>query len=523
MNSARLSAEELAQEVADLKQNNIQLHRQCEQYEQAYNDLLHHFKQLQRHRFGQRSEAYEDQNTPQLSLFESPGVSASDSVEDDTNVVDIKAHKRKKNIDKGFPDHLPRKEFHIKVANENRVCGCGCMKQPLQPARHERLHYEPAVFEVWVELREQLACPNGCAGEVVIGEKPMSILPKARFTESVLAHVIVSKLDDRQPYYHLEKQFESRSGLNLPRQTMARSVIDCTGALQPLFNLLKDEQLDDCVGSLDATSLQVLNEPGRPATRKSYMYCFRGGGPGKQSVLYGYNAIDHKHYVANWYAGFEGTLHCDADPFFKLLFSSEEVSPSYCNLHARRKFEPIAKAAKTKGLADHAMRVYQRLSYIERLARRQKMNPEQRLALRQEKSLPIMNSFKDWLDAYYPTVLPKSPLGKAFAYCLNHWTGLCAFLENGRLEFDNNHTEREIKPLVVARKNFLFCASVKGAEALALHFSLIRTAKLHNLDPYRYYVAILNAVPQCQSVEDYEALLPWNIDLPKVGEVSQAA
>jgi len=135
----------------------------------------------------------------------------------------------------------------------------------------------------------------------------------------------------------------------------------------------------------------------------------------------------------------------------------------------------------------------------------------------------IMDEFKPWLDTYHPTVVPKSSLGKALNYCLNYWDGLCAFLEDGRLEADNNLTEQEIKPLIIARKNFLFCSPVEGAKALCLHFSLIRTAKEHGLDPYHYYVEILQRIPHCQTVEDYEALLPWNIDLAKVGSISQAA
>ena len=120
-------------------------------------------------------------------------------------------------------------------------------------------------------------------------------------------------------------------------------------------------------------------------------------------------------------------------------------------------------------------------------------------------------------------VLPKSGLGKAFNYCLKHWDGLCRFLDDGRLEADNNLTEQEIKPFVIARKNFMFCSSVSGANALCLHFSLIRTAKRHGLDPYRYYVKILKDIPYCESVEDYEALLPWNIALAKVGAINIAA
>ena len=101
-------------------------------------------------------------------------------------------------------------------------------------------------------------------------------------------------------------------------------------------------------------------------------------------------------------------------------------------------------------------------------------------------------------------------------YALKHWDGLVRYLEDGRLSIDNNHTEQEIKPFVIARKNFLFAGSQEGSRALCVHFSLIRTAKLHGLDPYRYYVKVMKDIPYCQTVEDYEALLPWNINLEKV-------
>jgi transposase len=134
-----------------------------------------------------------------------------------------------------------------------------------------------------------------------------------------------------------------------------------------------------------------------------------------------------------------------------------------------------------------------------------------------------MAAFKVWPDEYYPTVLPKSPLGKAMNYCLKYWGGLCEFLSDGRLEIDNNLTEQEIKPFVIARKKFLFACSVAGAKALCLHFSLIRIARRHHFDPYWYYMKVLEAIPLCQRIEDYEALLPWNIRLEKVGAKSVAA
>ena len=170
-------------------------------------------------------------------------------------------------------------------------------------------------------------------------------------------------------------------------------------------------------------------------------------------------------------------------------------------------------------VAKEAMRFFKELYKIEREAKNKELTPNQRYLLRQEKSKPIMDVFNAWVDKVYPTVLPQPPLGKALKYCMNRRQGLMRFLEDGRLEIDNNLTEQEIKPFVIARKNFLFAASVDGAEALYLHFGLIRTAKLHGLNPYHYYVMLLKNIPHCTSLEDYEKLLPWNIGLdytPKI-------
>jgi transposase len=288
-------------------------------------------------------------------------------------------------------------------------------------------------------------------------------------------------------------------------------MIDLIVPLQPLFNLLKDEVIDYPIASCDATTLQVLNEPNRNAETKSQLYCMRGGPPDKSVILYEYNALLHKVFVSNWFQGFSGYLHVDGGNCFDSLGAQADVQLSYCNAHARRKFEAVAKVGKKNGLAAEALRKYKALYKIEREAKEAQLTPEQRYARRQQDSKPVMEQFKQWLDKHWPTVLPQSPLGNAFAYAINRWEGLARFLDDGRLEIDNNHTEREIKPVVIARKNFLFCASVDGAKALSLHFSLLRTAKLHGHEPYRYYVRMLKSIPHCKTVADYEALLPWNM------------
>jgi transposase len=226
---------------------------------------------MQRHIFGQRTERYVDPEKPQQNLSFSADEEetvAEPEIEPDapeSNVTSIEAHQRRKKAKKVFAENLPRVEVIIPVASHDRHCGCGCRKNVIKHETHERVNYVPPVYEVIIEKREVVACPKGCQGEMKTAPKPKHILPKVTFTESVLAHIIVSKLDDRQPYYNLEKQFKKRAGFTLSRTTMAYATINCATALQPLINLIKDEIIDYDIGALDATGLQVLNEPGRPA------------------------------------------------------------------------------------------------------------------------------------------------------------------------------------------------------------------------------------------------------------------
>ena len=156
------------------------------------------------------------------------------------------------------------------------------------------------------------------------------------------------------------------------------------------------------------------------------------------------------------------------------------------------------------------MRFYKALYAVEREASDAHMTPEQRLTLRSLKSKPILDAFFTWLKECESKTLPKSPIGKAIAYVLSHWDGLHVYLTDGRLEIDNNATERDIKPFVIARKNFLFACTMAGADAFGVHFSLILTARRHGLNPLDYMKTIFEKIPLCKTLDDFEALLPWN-------------
>jgi transposase len=486
--------------------------KRCEQYALAYDQLQHQLKELLRNRFGKKSERFIDPEHPQLSLLEdnahlfAEADAKGDAIKDE---IQVSSHTRKK---KKSGKELPRRIEIIPATEEQMRCPCGCQKTVIRYETKEVLNYQPAVFEIIEQRREVVACKNGCDGAIMTAPAPLQVLPKISVSESFLSFLVISKLDDRQPLYHLEKQLNERHGVDCSRQSMAGWMIDLMAPMQPLYNLFKDQVIEYDVSACDATTLQVLDEPGRKAETKSYMYCMRGGSPGKEVVLYEYNDREHKKFVADWFNGFQGYLHVDGDNFFEDMPDMPGVILVNCNAHGRRKFEPIAQSAKGKGLAKEAMRRYKELYRIERKAKDGEMSPATRYELRQKESKPLMESFKKWLDEIFPTVLPQSPLGKAIRYHLNRWPGLMRFLDDGRLEIDNNLTEQKIKPIVIARKNFLFAASVAGARALCMHFSLIQTAKLHGHDPYHYYVIVLKRLPHCKTVEDYEKLLPWNMN-----------
>jgi transposase len=492
-----------------------------------YERLRQAYLQLQRDRFGKKSERFVDDSPEQVTLFEDTPVQASsppdtapdttpETAPDTTDEIEVLSYKRKKRgSNKPDLDALPKREVIVSVPDSDKICACGCQKEVIGYAISHRLHHQPAVFEMLIEKREKWACRKGCDGSVVTAPVPPRILPKCRATESLLAYIAISKVLDRQPLYHLEKSIEQRYGWRLPRATMARWLILMAERLQPLINLMKDQLIDYDVAAIDATTLQVLNEPNRAPETKSYAYCIRGGPPGKEVTLYEYNAYSQKDYVTETLLDFKGVIHCDASPVFNDIGSRDGITLSYCHAHARRKFERILKADK-KGhhpLAKQAMTFYAKLYAIEREATVAKLTPADRFTLRDTKSRPLMAEFYRWLQDHGANALAKSPIGQAIAYALNHWDSLTTYLTDGRLSIDNNATERDIKPFVIARKNFLFACTQAGADSLGVHFSLILTARHHGLDPYKYYTDILTRIPLCKTLDDYEALLPWNIRL----------
>ena len=283
---------------------------------------------------------------------------------------------------------------------------------------------------------------------------------------------------------------------------------------QPLINLLRDHMLASGYIQMDETTVQVLNEKDRPATSKSYMWVQRSSSPGCNIILFDYDPTRKQEVPERLLEGFSGYLQTDAYAGYNLVGSRDDVIMLACWAHARRKFDEAVKALGKKG-KNRPGRAQKGLSFIQSLyqveRRSRKMTPEDRYLFRKEHAIPILDKFKKWLDLALPEVPPKSALGMALGYTHKLWPRLIRYLDDGRLEIDNNGVENAIRPFVIGRKGWLFSSATRGANASANLYSLIETAKANGHEPYRYLHHVFTELPKTDSIDGFEALLPMNL------------
>jgi hypothetical protein len=290
-------------------------------------------------------------------------------------------------------------------------------------------------------------------------------------------------------------------------------MIKAGALIQPLINLLQDRLLSADILQMDETPVQVLKEPGKTAQSKSYLWVQRGGPPQKPIVLYHYDPGRGAEVAKRLLEGFSGYLQTDGYAGYHAAVAVHGLTPVGCMAHARRKFMEAVKAQgrnKKRGKAHRGLTLIQKLYRIEKRARQ--LSPEDRYQQRQQQAKPLLDEIRAWLDQVLPQVPPTSATGKALHYLHNEWSKLVRYLDDGRLEIDNNAAENAIRPFVLGRKNWLFSDSVHGVKASANLYSLIETAKANRLEPYAYLRYLFTELPKAHSVEQIEALLPENVD-----------
>ena len=301
----------------------------------------------------------------------------------------------------------------------------------------------------------------------------------------------------------------------LSRATMCNWAVKVADRLKPLMALLHQEIRSGPLINIDETPVQVLSEPGRSNTSKSYMWVYRGGDLQKPALIYQYQPTRSGQVPLAFLNGYQGFVQTDGYTGYDLLGRQPGVSMVGCWAHARRKFIEVIKEKsnpKKKGHADEALDYVGRLYAIEKQAAASGFSNEQLYHLRQDKAKPILSEFNGWLLRMSSLTPPKGLLGKAVNYALRNWKRQIRYLDDACLKPDNNLAENAIRPFVLGRKNWLFSGHPNGAEASATIFSLIETAKASGLKPYEYFRFLFGKLPYAKSEEDYKKLLPQYID-----------
>ena len=492
----------------------------------GYQEKIHHLEDrirlLQNELFGRKSEKRYPDDHRQLPIFEHPVPDTAERIIDKTIVV--AEHQRAKRGRKPLPHDLPRVDVIHDVAEEEKVCACGTRLTRIGQESCEKLDYIPAKVRVLRHIRYKYACKN-CEGvegngpTVKIAAPPIALIPKSNATEALLAHILVSKFADGLPLYRQEKIF-ARMGIELPRATMANWGIQAAQLCSPVLELFIEDLKSGPLINMDETPVQVLKEPGRANTSKSYMWVFCGGAPDHPMVLYRYHPTRSGEVALKFLDNYRGFIQSDDYNGYDYLGRKAAIVQLACWAHARRKFFDVVKVRKKnrghrdnpKGLADQAIDYIGNLYLIEKQIRQEQLTPAQVCQRRRERSVPILDEFKTWLDATYPLTPPKGLLGMAIGYTLKNWEKLVVYTTNGLLRPDNNIAENAIRPFVLGRKNWLFAGHPNGAHAAATFFSLIETAKANGLEPFSYLRVLFEKLPLIENQDAYRNLLPWNLD-----------
>ncbi len=431
-------------------------------------------------------------------------------------VVEIPAHTRAKRGRKPLPDHLPRIEIIHDLPEDQKVCACGTCLKRIGEEVSEKLDYVPAIMQVERHIRPKYACP-ACDGEegmpvVRIAPMPPQIIPKGMATPSLLAQVITAKFVDAMPFYRQTKQF-ARLGVDIPRHSMSGWAMAVAKALEPLGELFQTEIRSGPVVNMDETTLQVLKEPGRPNTSTSYLWLFRGGNPDRPTVVYRYDPSRSGSVPKDFLGEFKGYIQTDGYAGYQALGESDDIIHVGCMAHIRRKFMDVQKATSKKVVHGTAKEILDLIGLLYKVEHNIKeLSPDEKIEKRREQAIPILDAIRAILDDRIDHVPPKSLLGQAMTYARNQWSRAVRYVDCGLLTPDNNAAENAIRPVALGRKNWLFAGVPKGADASAMLFSLVETAKANEIEPQAYLKFLFERFPAAQTTEDMRALMPQHVD-----------
>ena len=398
-----------------------------------------------------------------------------------------------------------------RIEPEEKVCPhCKQSKCEIGCERSERFEYVPAKIIRHEILRPQLACPCG-QGTVSIAPLPPTPVEKGYPGPGLVAHVMLSKYDDHLPLYRQQQQFE-RLGVNFPRQMLCNWVEKGAFLLQGLVGVMKTQLLAGDYVQVDETPVRVMDPEVKGKCATGYLWLV---GQPHGDVVFEFHPGRGKEYGQKLLGQFKGYLQRDGYGVYGALAKERpELIPCGCMAHARRKFIEAWQIMGSKQ-AEWVVLQMRKLYFLEKQARDEDLTPEQRFSFRQGLAPPILAAIKTRLEEFQPAALPQSPLGKAISYSLAEWEALTRYLQDGRIEIDNNLTENAIRPSCVGKKNYLFFGHPDAGWRSAVIYSIIVSCRRHGVDPWEYLRDMMHKLPAATN-HDLPNLVParWKASRP---------
>jgi transposase len=473
--------------------------------------LRHLLRQLQRAQFGRRSEKLDPEQLLLALEDVEQAIAANEATEDknDPAGASNRANKRRSRAG-ALPAHLP----HIDVTMTPDDTNCPCCRAPMHVIGEEtskRLDVVPAQFRVIVTHRPKYAC-RACTDAVVQAPAPERLIKGGLPTEALVAFVLIAKYAWHLPLYR-QAQMLLAQGIDIKRSVLAFWVGYAAAELQPLWLRLREIILTSGKIAVDETTAPVL-DPGRGRTKKGFLWAiarddrpWRGTDP--PAVAYTYAPGRGAVHALKLLDGYRGIVQCDGYAAYKTIAnaaSDEAITLAFCWAHLRRRFYDIAEGGPAP-IASEALARIAALYAIEKTIRGH--SADQRRAVRQERSKPLVIALGAWFEQQLARVSAKATIAEDIRYALNHWNGLTRFLDDGHIELDTNIVERSIRPLVLNRKNALFAGHDEGAENWACIASLVETCKLNGVDPQVYLTDVLTKLVNLWPASRLDELMPW--------------
>lgn len=483
-----------AQQLTRLQQENAKLLAEKAQLQAEKELLQQELKEIKRVVFGQKRERFVPAAANQLSLelgagSDEPAVVVHQTVQYERIVKQA----ARKALRQPFPAHLPRVEVIIEP--EEDVSGMRKIGEEIT----EELDLKPASLFVRRYIRPRYV---SLEETFHVAPLPARAIEKGIPGAGLLSQIIYDKFTSHLPFYRQVQRYE-QLGMKIPASTLEGWFETACLLLEPLYETLKAQVLASTYLQVDETPIPVLDKQKKGETHRGYHWIYHS--VESRLVLFDYREGRGREGPLQLLKNYQGYLQTDGYAVYEQFESRADIILVGCMAHARRYFEQALDNDRAR--AEKVLLWMQQLYAIEREAREQNLSIENRYALRQEKARPRMEQLENWLLEERLQVLPKSAIGKAIFYLIPRFNKIAMYLEDGRLEIDNNLAENLIRPVALGRKNYLFAGSHAGAKRAAIVYSLLGSCKLHNINPHEYLIDILQRLP-LQPVNKLQQLLP---------------